>query len=429
MADTGSPMSVTQPAPERHRTLGRGLLPLLLAVGPACGGGAAKEPGSVQAAVDELVQVVPGSGLPAALVTQDANNNLDVIEHDGVYFLVFRTAPSHFASPLAELHLLRSADQVTWTEELSVHLGTDLREPRLLSFEGQLILYFAELGDDPLAFEPAGTWVSVRETDGTWSSPARSSFEPDFIPWRIHTHDGVPELTGYTGGDDIYEPAPDSGGEPIAPHISVYYLRSTDGLSWTAVDPDHPVVEEGGGSETDLAHLDDGSIVAVTRNEPGDELGWGSRICTAPADALGEWDCVGDPKKYDSPLVFRTNNHVYLIGRRNVTETGNYDLGYRDLSAQEQTIQYQAAYWGTPKRCALWEVQPEARRVDFILDLPSKGDTCFASILDEGLVEGGRGHQYRVYNYSSPVDGPDVSWVEGQTGQTFIYSQRLVVPE
>ena len=36
---------------------------------------------------------------------------------------------------------------------------------------------------------------------------------------------------------------------------------------------------------------------------------------------LGTWTCAHDPKKYDSPLVFVQDDTVYLIGRRNLTET------------------------------------------------------------------------------------------------------------
>jgi hypothetical protein len=49
--------------------------------------------------------------------------------------------------------LLRTNDEVTWDFEAKICLGTDLREPRLLSWNGMLFLYFAVLGKDAKKFE------------------------------------------------------------------------------------------------------------------------------------------------------------------------------------------------------------------------------------------------------------------------------------
>jgi len=57
--------------------------------------------------------------------------------------------------------------------------------------------------------------------------------------------------------------------------------------------------------------------------------------------------------------------------------------------------------------------------VDFVLDLPSRGDACFPSALDEG--DG----SFILYNYSSDPEGEDVGWLEGQKALTDIYRQRL----
>ncbi len=369
--------------------------------------------------VSEAEQLVPGSGdivLPAEVLPQASNNNLDVALLEGALYLAFRTAPSHFASPDTAMYVVRSVDGgTTWTHELTLAMGTDLREPRLLAFDGKLFLYFAVLGADSSDFEPQGSMVVVRE-GGQWSEPAWL-FENDFIPWRVRTIDGVPYMIGYTNGGDIYDFESDA-----LPAIEVRWLTSGDGLAWTAVVPGQEVVQTGGGSETDWVVLPDGAVLAVTRNEAGDESGWGSNICRAEADSLGAWRCVNDPRKYDSPLMFRQGDKNYLVARRNVTEDGYYDLGYRDDGHVEQTLAYSAAYWGEPKRCSLWEVDDVSLEVSFILDLPSRGDTCFPSALDEG---GGR---WMVYNYSSPVDGPDLSWLEGQLGVTYIYRQRLSFP-
>ncbi|MEM7188562.1 MAG: hypothetical protein AAF439_03040 [Pseudomonadota bacterium] len=302
----------------------------------------------LQPALGEQLQVVPGDGLPADLDVLDANNNLDVVVHEGEVFFAFRTAPDHFANSEVYLHVLRSSDQETWTHEVSFFRGTDLREPRFLSWNGELFLYFAELGTDPLDFEPHGTLVSVRGADGQWSE-AEWIFEDTFIPWRARVVDGVPMMMGYTGGEDVY----DLDGLPA---IAIKWLTTEDGWTWDALVPGAPVVLTGGGSEADFAFTPDGAVVAVVRNEAGDELGWGSKICRGEADDLADWRCEADPRKYDSPLVFEHGGRIWLVGRRNVTDDGAYDLGMRDLDHADQTLLYNATYWQEPKRCSLWEV-------------------------------------------------------------------------
>jgi hypothetical protein len=366
--------------------------------------------------VDGLVQVVPSDGMPDDIVIQDANNNLDVLEVDGRVFLAWRTAPSHFASSETVLHVVSSTDEVTWTHETSIQLGTDLREPRLMYLKDprQLFLYFAVLGTSPTAFEPQGTMVAVREHDGSWSDPEWLR-EDGFIPWRIKHEGNQPELMGYTGGDQIYD------GEGL-PQIEIEWLTTHDGLDWEGVVEGLPVVHTGGASEADFTYQSGGDLLVVARNEAGDSFGFGSLICTAKKSSLAAWQCSHDLKKYDSPLLFDRAGRYWLIARRNVTETGNYDLEMNDLSLEEQRLQYEAAYWNEPKRCSLWQVFPEELLALHTLDLPSRGDTCFPSAIDRG-----DGH-YTVYNYSNDVEGDDLPWNQGQVAPTFIYKQELYVP-
>jgi hypothetical protein len=225
----------------------------------------------------------------------------------------------------------------------------------------------------------------------------------------------VSYLVGYIGGENIYE----NDGEPLR----VHWLKTDDGRNFDAVVPGQPVVLEGGMSETDFTFADDGAVIAVSRNEAGDEAnGFGSLICRAEASDLGAWTCNSDPKKYDSPIVFKHRSDVYLIGRRNVTDDGNYDLGRDDLSLADQAGLYNREYWTKPKRCALWKVDQASLTVAHVLDLPSSGDTCFASVVPLTDTE------YLVYNYTSPPDQPDLRWVDGQTNPTFIYRLTLSLP-
>lgn len=132
---------------------------------------------------------------------------------------------------------------------------------------------------------------------------------------------------------------------------------------------------------------------------------------------------MGDKRKYDSPLVFRRGEEIYLIGRRNLNETGNYDLDMDELPPAQQARKYLVEYSFKPKRCSLWKVDPEALSVSFVAGLPSRGDTCFASALGAGE------HEMTVYNYTSPLDGEDLAWFRAQGGPTIIYRTTLTRPD
>ncbi len=364
---------------------------------------------------DDLAQIVPSSGLPPEVTVQPSANNLDVIDVDGTIFFAFRTAPSHFASEDTHIYVLRSDDGTTWSHEATFFLGTDLREPRFLETDQGLRLHFARLGTSSVAFEPGGTLISDRGADGEWSDPATLFSDDDtYIPWRSRWSGGAAMLVGYRGGSDTYFSE--------NPEIEIGWYRSDNGRDWSPWAEGAVPVLVGGGSETDLAFADDGAVIAVVRNDAGEDNHWGSKICRGEAEDVAQWTCVYDARKYDSPLVFAHDHRIWLIARRNVTETGAFDLEQRDLDEAEQSILYESTYWGTPKRCSLWEIDPQTLSVSFVLDLPSRGDTCFPSILPLG------NDRFQVWNYSSPVDGPDISWLEGQVGETRIYTQTLVIP-
>ena len=363
------------------------------------------------------VTVAPSAALPPEVESQTAHNNLDVVWHDDRLFFAFRTAPSHFASPRTMLYVVSTADQQTWRFEGSFAEGTDLREPRFLSFGGQLHLYYARLGTSPAAFEPGETRVATWQGPGRFGE-SRLAFGGGFIPWRFVVRDGVAWLSGYLGGENIYRAEGDA--------LTVHLLHSADGLTWGSADETTEVLR-GGVSETAIELLPDGRLVAVGRNEAGDAGGFGSRICTAPA-ALGPdgrpapWTCTDDARKFDSPLLLVEGETVWLIARRQVAHDGRYDLGDDDLSQAERWARYQTEYWFSPKRCALWRVDPEARAVQHVFDFPTAGDTCFASAVPLGA------HRWLVYDYTSPPEAPDVTWRQGQGGPTAIYRTTLTLP-
>ena len=358
------------------------------------------------------LKVAPSADFPKEVTTNVANNNLDIIDFKGRMFFAFRTAPSHFADKDTQLYVLSTTDEKRWTFESRFFLGTDLREPRFFAFKDRLWIYFSQLGVETNSFDPGQMYRSELLAQGKWSAPEKV-FQVDFIPWRFKWHHGIPYMLGYEGGANIYN----FTGDPI----SVYMLTTTNGTDWTPVNPKRPVVLKGGSSETDIEFDAEGNLFAVSRNEAGDETGFVSKICWAPKDDITHWECKYDLKKYDSPLLINNGKDIFLIGRRNVTETGNYDLQLANLDYAGKLAKYQIEYVSHPKRCAVWHYNQNRHEIEFILDLPSRGDTCFPSALPRGE------NTFLIYNYSNEIEGPDLTWRQGQFRNSFIYSTTLTV--
>lgn len=369
------------------------------------------EPGRHSVTITDTRQVIPGDGLPPETVPGNSNNNLDVVRHDGRVYLAWRTAPDHYASTMTRIFVVSSTDERAWRYEARFAMGTDLREPRFLSLNGRLFLYVSRLGTNSLSFDPQGVSVTERGADGAWSA-LDPVYQPGYLLWRARVERGTAYLFAYLHGENEYL----FNGLPL----DVEMLTTRDGRTWEPVDPARRVIYRGGASETDMALGDDGTLYGVMRNEAGDDTGFGSLVCRAPAGDLARWSCRHDPRKYDSPAMFWHDGEAYLIGRRNLTDEGVFDLGFAGLSRGAQAVRYETEYSRLPKRCALWRyVQPEDR-IAFVMDLPSRGDTCFA-----GVLPGARDDERVVYNYSSPLDGPDLPWNQGQLGPTRIYRHVL----
>jgi hypothetical protein len=365
--------------------------------------------------VSPPVQVVPSTGLPSAVKDNSSNNNVHTVFHGDRLFMVFRTARWHIASNDAKLYVVSSPDQVHWRFEGVFAYGRDLREARLLSWNGRLLLYFALLGSNPAAFQPGGTMATEYLGPGRWTTPRQILFD-DFIPWAVKLHGGVPYMLGYTGGGGTFTPNP--------PPKDVYWLTTSDGFDWRPVDPARPVVYRGGCGETDFEFLADGSLVTACQTENKDALGWGAKICTAPAIDTARWTCRGDRRRLDSPFVFLHGADVYVLARRQPYFNGNYDLRLpAGINYNLRFAAYDALYAGTPKRCALWRIDVSARTFEPLLDIPGRGDTCYPSVLPDGP------DRFLVYNYTSPLDAPDLPWGAALlVGPTIIYRTTLTFP-
>jgi hypothetical protein len=353
--------------------------------------------------------VAPGPAEVGAARAGRSNNNLDVIDHDGRRYLAWRTAPHHFAHRDARLHVVSSADRgVTWEHETTIALGRDVREPRFLSWDGALFLYCFTLGSRWYRFEPDRVFATRRDASG-WSPP-RPISDPGVVEWRPRLLDGVPTMCVYKGADTTYSASP----EPT----TVEVWTTSDGWSWSPLDPGQPVSHVGG-TETDLVESPGGGWIGVTRLEG--PAGWGTDVIRSPAGRVDDWRTRRFPFKLDSPLVFRAGDHVLAVARRQVAFDGKYDLGWRRPAPIARTTIYHGLYWVTRKRTALWRIDPDTLDVTWLADLPGQGDTCFPGIVH------GEGDAFTIYNYTSPLGGYDRPWFVGQLRPTHIYAVDITI--
>lgn len=375
------------------------------------------EPGRHTIEVVDSRRVVPSPGLPADLPATGANNNLDVVRHtDGRVYLAWRNAPDHFASTSVVINVVSSTDETSWQREASFTQGTDLREPRFLSWDGTLFLYVSLLGSAGLSFEPRGVARAEKPAPGGAGFSTLDDLGwPPYIVWRTRVELGRPYMLRYLGGANLYA----FEGEPL----TVELLTSTDGRAWSPAAPGQPVVWTGGGSEADFAQTTDETLYGIIRNEGGDDDGWGSKICRTSGTTgttVAPWACRHDPRRFDSPLMFAHDGEIYLVARRNVSADGNFDLGSSEPDRKMRVIGYHIDYLTKPKRCAIWRFVPGEDRVAFVIDLPSRGDTCFP-----GQIAGDSPDTRIIYDYSSDIDAPELTWNQGQNGPTYIYRHAV----
>jgi len=342
--------------------------------------------------------VVPGDGLPADIEPNLANNNVDIIFHDHVLYMAWRSAPSHFASPDTVMWLVSSRDLgETWSLEHRISIGSDMREPRFVSYKNRLFLMFFEAGSDMFEFDPRRVWRTWFEAPGRWTELEVMVDQPE-VPWDVKVRHGNVYLTSYMGNH--YETGQESS-------VEVYFSQSVDGSTFTRVNG-REYVYKGGVSECAFEFDQTGNLWVVTRNEDGDSSGFGSHVCFAPREDLSAWQCPAtcSPHRYDSPEMFRHGDDIFLVARRDIG--GPYDMGLTGLSFDEQKEKYLMSYSLRAKTTALYKIDQAHREVVHLTDLPGAGDTAFASVKRMDA------HSYLMVNYTSPLDDPDITWLAGQ---------------
>lgn len=336
--------------------------------------------------------------LPFPIETQRSNNNMSITVFQNRLFMAFRTSFTHFASKKTHLYVMSSLDGVHWDFELDVFERTDLREPQLAVFNNKLYFMFFKGGSNPFEFKPENMQRLERKEIGHWAAP-ELILQKGEVPWEIKTRKDKSYLTSYKGSH--YNLSGES-------KVDVYFQETTNGKDFTG-----NIVYQGGVSEVGWEFDHEGNIWAVTRNEDGDKNGFGSQI-------LKNWKQVGatDPNCYMSPKMFRVGKELYLIGRKQLGPVP-FDRTDADSSWTYRRLNNWIRHSLTPKGTALYRINKESAKIEFVMDLPGHGDTAFPSIyrLNEKEI--------LVANYSSSLAAPGRSWIVGQLRATHIYLLKL----
>jgi hypothetical protein len=246
-------------------------------------------------------------------------------------------------------------------------------------------------------------WIRMtRRTPEGWR-PSVRIFEEGHLVWRVLEHEGRAWMSVYHGAG-LYEDLGRGG--------SVRLIVSDDGRNFTSISGAESPIDFPGASECAFAFDGRGGLVALVRVES-----YGALVCTAPAGRLERWDCTPTRERHDSPLLLREGDAYWAVARRSLGGAFAPEAGGRPGGVRLwwSMLRYSA----TRKRTTLYRILPEERRSVPVLDLPSRGDTAFAS-----SVPLGPGRHWLV-NYTSPLDGPDLPWIAGQLAGSVVVGLEL----
>ena len=350
--------------------------------------------------------------LPEKVNQQRSNNNVTITIFENRLFLAFRNSVTHFASKSTKIYIMSSLNGVDWDFEAEIGNFTDVREPQLFVMNNELNFVYFKGGSNPFQFKPSGMLKLTRKAQALWSEPVKF-LDKGEVPWEMKTRQGATYLTSYEGTHySITKPS----------HLNVMFKKTLDGEVFTPVDPSAktPTVYHGGVSETGWEFDHEGNVWAVTRNEDGDESGFGSQIMFAPKENLSKWQKLGpiDRNCYMSPKMFRVGKDMYLIGRK---QLGKKPFGRTDFSRPMpvQRINNWVNYSLSPKGTGLYKINKETHKIEFVMDLPGHGDTAFPSIYRLNEKE------FVIANYTSDLNKPQRSWLFGHLMPTHVYLLKL----
>lgn len=348
--------------------------------------------------------IVPSSGLPKEININRSNNNVSIATFNNKIYLAFRTGPTHFASKKVGIYIISSKDGNSWNKELYLNYNRDIREPYLIEINNKLHFYFFTSGTKISSFEPERIHHFVKNVEGEWKEEPKILSKGE-VHWSMKKRNGNIYMVSYKGAH--YKLKGES-------NVSLLFRETEDGYTFRP-SQDSARVYLGGASECGFEFDYSGNLWAVTRLEDGDASGFGSQVVYAKKDSIWNWEFPEKASKrcYMSPKMFNHNNELYLIARK---QLGKKPFGKtrESKSMKKQRLRNWLGYSLTKKTTALYKINKEEKKVEWIMDLPGNGDTAFPSIIR--ISE----NKYLVANYSSPLKKKR-NWLRGQLGKTGIY--------
>lgn len=351
--------------------------------------------------VDEWQKIIPSDLLPTSVITQKANNNLDVVKFENKYYVGFRTAPNHFASRKTAMYILSTTDFKDWEVEKQISMESDLREPRFYVKGDSLFFMFFKGGTKKLKFEPQGIYeIYYTNSTKTWSKLHEVNIPLGYVPWRIIEHNENFYLSTYDGINEY---------KLNVPSEFRIYKRAETG-KWNPISKDPQIIHPRAIAEIEFTFDEGGDIWGIARLEYD-----GSYLVHANSTDLTNFEFWESTHKFDSPLIFKHNGNIFLIARRNL----NGPFVQKNEKYKSNLIKYSL----TKKTTALYMIDTNSKCILHITDFDSTGDCAFPGIAPIN------DNQFYVLNYSSDINKKDKSWIKGQLGKTFIYKTILTIEE
>ena len=315
------------------------------------------------------------------------NENVDLIRHAGVIYLVHRTAKSQILGPNSSLFVYTSSDEGKTFENVAVlpaPTDRDLRDPSFFEVNGELCMK-ALVRLPVLSSRDSDVDTSTIEScssDGKDWSPWTEIAPHTWSFWRVKENAGAYYSAAYEDGDK-----------------SVVLFSSQDGKTWAkgaeiyGIAADTPL-------ETELTFMPSGKLLALVRMDGTDDelLGDIGRLRTKECWADPPYTSFSCPdelegQRLDGPITFFEGSRLFVVARRHIQGFGK-------------------------KRTTLFELEGNFEggplSIQELGDFPSAGDTAYAGAVD--LADG----KLLVSYYSGDLE-KDEGWVFGMLDLTDIW--------
>lgn len=342
------------------------------------------------------------TNLPKGVKLQKSQNNLDITNYNGKYYVAIRTAPSHFASKKTEIYVFSSIDFSHWDLESKIQMKSDLREPRFAVYHDTLFFYFFKAGSNMFRFEPQSLYVSTKANNQDFTQ-AESCDLNGYVPWRIRERKDTLYLSAYYG----------KGLYSNSHRGDLRLFQSTNGKKWVPISTQ---------TQVNVKHAEEGEFIFDKKGDLWATIrleSVGGMLAHTKCNTLSEWTTKTIKDKYDSALLFEYLDQIYLISRRNLD--GIVDKAPKWLPGGLRRMINLLRYWVTEKRTSIFKLNQETFDLEHLIDFPSTGDNAFPGIVSDGK------DGFYLLNYSSDIEGRAKNWISGQLGSTYIYWTHIQI--